>query len=175
MRQFITKVIISLALSVFMTTAAYGQDGSYDLWLCLERCDASDRESLAYTRAELVLTTAPLELDSLPSPLLLVLDLTAPGVSTTANGCIITHIVAGRVYHPESDLFSLLEWESIGESVVRFEAPQDPPGYTIELVFGEEIQGTGTSGTQPIFVSGASRSTDESIQCADVAARVPAQ
>ena len=169
------KVAILTALCVPTATVGYGQVGSYDLWLCFERCDASTRDSLGFAHAELVLTAAPLELGSMPSPQLLVLDLADPGVPTTANGCIITHIAAGRVYRPGIDWFSFLEWEPTDESIVRLEAPQDPPGYTMELTFGEEVEGAGTSGDQPIFISGASRPPGDSIQCADVAARVRAR
>ncbi|MEN8145660.1 MAG: hypothetical protein ABFS14_11990 [Gemmatimonadota bacterium] len=162
-------------LALLAASPAQAQEGTYDLWLCFERCDETNRESLAYTVAELILSEAPLNLDSVPPEQLAALDLADPGTPTAANGCIITHIEAGRVFRPESDVFSLVEWTLTGDSEVTVEAPQEPFPYSIALSVSDGIEGGGKSRDRAVFVSGAARVPGDGIRCDEVAGMVQLQ
>lgn len=154
----ITKLGI---IALLVASPARAQEGTYDLWLCLEECDESSREALAYTVADLVLSAAPISLDS-------TLRLTDLSTQTAVNGCIITHVEAGRVFRPESDVFSLLEWSLTGDSEVTIDAPQEPFPYSVVLTMSDEIKGRGSSGDQTIFVSGAARVSGDEIHCEEL-------
>ncbi len=167
------SVVATIGLLALLTAApAAAQEGTYDLWLCFEQCDETNREALAYTVAELVLSTEPLDLDSVPSEQRVALDLVDPDGLTVANGCILTHVEAGRVFRPESDIFSLLEWTPTGASGVTIEAPQQPFPYSITLSLDAGVEGTGLSGDQVIFVSGAERVTGDGLRCSDIAGAI---
>ncbi|MEN8375681.1 MAG: hypothetical protein ABFS34_09555 [Gemmatimonadota bacterium] len=159
-------------LALLGAPPAEGQEGTYDLWLCFDACDETDRESLAYTRAELVLSAAPLNLDSVPAQQLEMLELAHPGSPTTANGCFITHVEAGRIFRPESDVFSLVAWTPKEDSKIAVEAPQEPFVYSLELDLSGDLLGAGMAGDQEVYVSGALRSPEDGIHCAKVARAV---
>lgn len=168
----ITKLGI---LAVLAAGPAKAQEGTYDLWLCFEKCDESNRASLAYTVAELVLSATPLNLDSVPSEQLVALELADPDTPTSVNGCIVTHVGAGRVFHPDSDVLSLLEWTATGDSEVSIEAPREPFPYSITLTVTDRVEGRGFSGDQTVFVSGTARVSENEIRCDKLAGMVRPQ